>query len=98
MLLHNLERLQSHRLLVGIQGHLMFDLVNFFRSQLARTGRRAGNDIAVLDCVSATHLSTSAITKSILAMMATRSATMKPLLIAGIICRCAKEGVRIRVR
>ena len=44
------------------------------------------------------YLSTSAITKSMLAMMAMRSATMKPRLMRGICCKAGKEGVRTRVR
>ena len=44
------------------------------------------------------YRSTSAITKSMLAMIAIKSATMNPRLISGICCSAGNEGVRTRVR
>ena len=44
------------------------------------------------------YRSTSAMTKSMLAMMAIRSAIMKPRLISGICCKAGNDGVRTRVR
>lgn len=62
-------------------------------AMLVRGGADAGEKIG-----RKAHRSTSDMTKSMLAIWATRSATVMPGTIFGIIWRWAKEGVRIRVR
>ena len=67
--------------------NLVFNIPDFLFSQ----------DIHWIVSGNIAHRSTSAITKSMLARIAIRSGIRSPLLINGICCRCANEGVRILV-
>jgi hypothetical protein len=91
--LYHLQRFDAGGTRVGVMAHLVFDLAAFVGAQFERGGARIDDFQNGFG-----HRSTSDITKSMEAMYAIRSGTIWPRITLGICCRCAKLGVRSRVR